>query len=565
MVPVLLLLEALARAVMVRAWQRQSGGCFGAADARDWGLRQGAGGASYLQTRTARSQNQPLAPQRQKFTIRCYRGRVSADTAIAGSAPPAGFANRVRSAVAWRWGSQVIGQVITWTTTIMVVRMLDPHDYGLFAMSQAVLVALNFLNGYSFATSLIQAKEITERRIGQVFGLLILSNLVLALAQVLLAPLAARYYGQPVVADMLRVQALVFLTTPFIALPSALLARRIEFRSQALITLVCSVIGAGTALGLAWLGHGVWALVLAPISMFVCRAIGLTAAARLLVRPVFDFRGAGDVIGFGSALTLCQLFWIVQSQADIFIAGSRFSPHDLGLYSEALFLTLIFTGRFLPPLNEVAFPAYAELAKAGQPLGPAFLKSARLTLLLTAPLYVGLSLSAGPLVTTLFGPKWLAMIPIVAGLALAMPAMALQIVCSPATNALGRPRIYVLSSATGALLMPCAYLIGVTFGTMGLVHAWQIAAPALLAATLALTLPAIGVRLGEFGKALWPVLAATGVMAAAVLLADRVIGSPAPLLHLALLVAMGGASYLGALWFGWRGVLLDTLAMLKRS
>ncbi len=490
---------------------------------------------------------------------------MNADTTIAGTAAPAGFANRVRSAVAWRWGSQVIGQIITWTATIMVVRLLDPHDYGLFAMSQAVLIALNFLNGYSFATSLIQAKEITERRIGQVFGLLILSNLVLAMAQVLLAPLAARYYGQPAIADMLRVQALVFLTTPFIALPSALLARRIEFRSQALITVVCSAIGAATALTLAWLGYGVWALVLAPISMFMCRAIGLTAAARLLVRPVFDFRGAGDVIGFGSALTLCQLFWIVQSQADIFIAGSHFAPHELGLYSEALFLTLIFTGRFLPPLNEVAFPAYAELAKAGQPLGPAFLKSARLTLLLTAPLYVGLSLSAGPLVTTLFGPKWLAMIPIVAGLALAMPAMALQIVCSPATNALGKPRIYVMSGAAGAVLMPCAYLIGVEFGPQGLVHAWQLAAPVLLAVTLALTLPAIGVRLGELAGALWPVIAATGVLAAVVMPLDHALVSLEPPLRLAGLVAAGGVSFVAALWFGWREVLLDTLAMIRRS
>ena len=39
-----------------------------------------------------------------------------------------GFAERVRSALAWRWGSQAIGQVITWTATILVVRLLDPAD-----------------------------------------------------------------------------------------------------------------------------------------------------------------------------------------------------------------------------------------------------------------------------------------------------------------------------------------------------------------------------------------------------------------------------------------------------
>ncbi len=139
-----------------------------------------------------------------------------------------GFADRVRSAVFWRWGSQVLAQLVTWTTTIVVVRLLDPHDYGLFAMSQAVLTALNFLNGYSYATSLIQAKEVDDRRIGQVFGLLIVSNMLLAAAQLITAPFAADYYGQPAIADMLRMQALIYLTTPFIALPSALLARGTE-------------------------------------------------------------------------------------------------------------------------------------------------------------------------------------------------------------------------------------------------------------------------------------------------------------------------------------------------
>jgi hypothetical protein len=140
-------------------------------------------------------------------------------------APPAPhFADRVRSAVVWRWGSQVTAQIITWTATLIVVRLLSPHDYGLFAMTQAVLTGLNFLNGYAYATSLIQSREVDERRIGQVFGMLLASNGLLAAVQFLIAPFAAAYYGQPIVADMLRVQALVFLATPFIALPSELLA-----------------------------------------------------------------------------------------------------------------------------------------------------------------------------------------------------------------------------------------------------------------------------------------------------------------------------------------------------
>ncbi len=124
--------------------------------------------------------------------------------------------------------------------------------------------------------------------------------------------------------------------------------------------------GAATAIGcVALSGWGVWALVYAPIAMAGVRALGLTIAARMLVWPIFDFRGARDIMTFGGALTVCQLLWIVQSQSDIFIAGRVSIPMIWVIYSEALFLTLIITGRFLPPINEVAFPAYAELHKPG--------------------------------------------------------------------------------------------------------------------------------------------------------------------------------------------------------
>ena len=475
-----------------------------------------------------------------------------------------GFAERVRAAVVWRWGSQIVSQLITWTATILVVRLLDPRDYGLFAMTQAVVTAFNFLNGYGFATALIQARDVSERRVGQAFGMLLIAALALAAAQFIAAPYAAAYFGQPLITPMLRVQALIFLATPFISIPSVMLARQLDFRRQALNNLVCALAGASTGLGMAWAGYGAWALVWAPIVMFTTRAIGLTIASGRLVKPVFDFRGCGELIGFGTAFTLSQLFWIVQSQADVVIAGRSFDPHQLGLYSEALFLTLIFTGRFLPPLNEVAFPAYAELRNAGKPLGPAFLSGARMIMLVAMPFYVGLSLVAGPLVLTFFGAKWADMVPIVAGLSLAMPAMTLHFVCSPATNGLGRPGIYLATSIAGAVLMPACFFVGVQAGPMGLVSAWQAAAPLLLTITLALTLPALGVRVQDLAAALLPPALACAFMAAAVKgLAQLASGFP-PASQLVLLAGAGGLAYLGTLWAFWPQMLRENLARIRK-
>ena len=162
----------------------------------------------------------------------------------AATADSTDFAARVRSAVFWRSGSQIVAQLVMWASTFLVIRLLEPSDYGLFAMTQIILSLMSLMNGYSFTGALVQAGEIDSRRVSQVFGMLILMNFGLAAAQFLLAPSAAAYFRQPIVADMLRVQSLLHLFTPFIMMPQALLSRRIDFRTQARANLIASLLAA---------------------------------------------------------------------------------------------------------------------------------------------------------------------------------------------------------------------------------------------------------------------------------------------------------------------------------
>lgn len=478
---------------------------------------------------------------------------------------PDSIENQIRNAIFWRSGSQILAQMLMWAATLVVIRLLSPADYGLFAMTQTVLALFNVMNGYGFAAALVQAPRVDDRRVAQVFGMLILLNGALALAQLAIAPLAASYYRQPQVAQMLSAQALLYLLTPFIALPSALLSRTLDFRRQARVNLAAALAGATTSLGCALGGLGVWTLVAAPIALFGTRAVGLTIAAGGLIRPSFRFDGAGATFGFGGALLLGQIFWIIQSQADIVIAGRILDPHDLGLYAEALFLALIFTSKFVPPLNEVAFPAYARVQHDRQIAARGFLKAVRFVMLLACPLYAGLALTTPSLIETLFGAKWMGMAPYATIIAIAMPIITLQILFAPATNGLGQPRIAMWCAAAGAIIMPLCFLGGLQWGgAMGLAAAWLVGAPLLLAVTGWLSLPAIGARWSDLAHAVAPAAGATAGMAVALAIAATMTTPLHAAPRLALLVTIGVASYCGLL-FAFARPTLDELVRIARQ
>lgn len=472
------------------------------------------------------------------------------------------LARQVRNAVIWRSGSQVAAQMVQWAATFLVIRILSPSDYGLFAMTGVIMAFLNMLNGYGLASGLVQRPEVTEREIRQLFGMLIVVNVALALIQVALAPLAAAYYRQPEVAQLLRVQALIYLGTPFMALPQALLSRAMDFRLQARVNIISSLAGAGMALVGALSGWGVWTLVFAPMALFATRAIGMTMAAKSLMWPLFDFRGAGALARFGGVMAASQLFWFLQSQVDVFIAGRTLDVHALGIYTTSLFLAQIFVSKFVPPLNEVAFSAYARIQHDRVATAAAFVKGVRIVMFAALPFYIGLAATAEPLVLTMLGEKWAAAAPIVRLLALAMPFMTLQVLFSPACDALGRPGIGVQNGAAGSVILALAFLVGVRWGVTGLALAWIVAYPLYLAISCWRALPAIGARLGDVARAVATPLLASTIMGAAVVLADRATNLP-PLPRLALLVAVGGATYAACLLVFGRALLREMLALLR--
>ncbi|QYU71195.1 hypothetical protein J4558_27715 [Leptolyngbya sp. 15MV] len=129
---------------------------------------------------------------------------------------------------------------------------------------------------------------------------------------------------------------------------------------------------------------------------------------------------------------------------------------------------------------------------------------------------------------------------------------------------MGLPRVYLTTSMIGAAVFPVLFLLGVRHGPMGLVEAWWIAAPTLLAATLLLTLPRIGLGHRALARELAPIALACGAMTLAVLGLRPVVAEWLPVLQLLALVPLGVGTYFAALWLIRPAYLRETWAMARQ-
>lgn len=69
----------------------------------------------------------------------------------------------VGAALKWMMAARFAGQLVTWVVTILVIRILSPDDYGLMALSMALIGFLSLFDEIGLGSAIVQ-RETLERR-----------------------------------------------------------------------------------------------------------------------------------------------------------------------------------------------------------------------------------------------------------------------------------------------------------------------------------------------------------------------------------------------------------------
>jgi O-antigen/teichoic acid export membrane protein len=471
---------------------------------------------------------------------------------------------KVLSALRWTVIGRFTSQLLTWGITLVVIRLLQPADYGLMAMSEVVFSLLMVLSSAGLGSALIQAKDVNDRQIRQMFGMLLVVNVALFAVLFLGAPLIGAYYQKPRVTLISQVLSIGFLLIPFITIPSALLSREIDFKRKSIVELLASIVATVTILVLAALGAGVWSLVVGRLLNLALRAVGLNLVRPSLKAPVFSFKAARHLLEFGGIYTLTSILWLLYSQADVVIAGPHLSEKVMGFYAVAIHLAGLVVIKVMPLLNQVALPAYSRLQHDPSAVGYYFLKVVRIVALLSFPFFLGLATIAPEFVRLILGERYEGAILSLTLLSLLMPVRMISNLFPSVVFAMGRPRLELGNTLFGLLVMPVAFFIGVRWGLLGLCVGWLIGQPLVFAFQLYRNCALVRITKRDVLEAMWPALAASVLMALAVVALKQLpldlLGRPA---ELVLLILAGACVYGGVVWTLHRDRALEVFSAAR--
>lgn len=407
---------------------------------------------------------------------------------------------KVLSGLKWSVGGRAASQLATWASTIIVMRLLQPEDYGLMAMAAFFVALCMLLNELGMSAALVQAKELTDTLLRQMFGVVIIGNGAFFILMIATSPLIAKFFNEPRLTAIVSVLAIQFPLIAFSVIPNARLARDMNFRAKSIVEVISMVSSAIVTLTMAWLGYGVWSLITGSLVNIFLRTIGFNIICPSLRKPSFNFTGFADRARFGGYVSVNRILWYLYSQADVFVVGKLLGKTLLGYYSVAMHVASLPMQKVGSILQQVALPAYSQLQGNRELAASYALKASRAISFFAFPIFFGISSVAPEIISVALGEKWLQAILPLQLLSLVIPLRTIQISIGPAINGLGKPEVNVHNLIVACIVMPVAFFIGSYWGLLGVSLAWIIAYSLWFAYMLSRSLKVIGTTMREFLK-----------------------------------------------------------------
>ena len=455
----------------------------------------------------------------------------------------------------WMVFAKLVDRSLGFISTLILARVLIPHDFGIVAMAMSFVVLLELLGAFGLDTALIQKQTRERRHWDTAWTFEILVGATVAVLMLLSARLVADFYNEPDLTNVIRVLAIGSVAQGFQNIGVVAFRAEMRFDREFLFMTSKKLIAIGTTIPLVFMLDSYWALV---IGQTTGRVAG-TALSYWVhpYRPRFALQGARDLFHFSKWLLVINIISYLKERSSDLVIGRVSGPAALGIFSVSYELASLPSTELVAPINRAVFPAYAKLAtESRQALSVEYLSVIGLIMLLAVPAVLGVAASAPVLIPVVLGPNWIAAIPVVTLLALFGFTNLIQSNAQAAYLALGRADVPAKTNMVHVTIQIIA-LIPLTraYGVAGAAMAYLVTAAVMIPVSLGVVLWMLRISVLQFMARVWRPLVAAALMFVTVrrylaTAADDVSGAAA-VGHLGAAIAIGAFVYFGTVAILW--------------
>lgn len=370
--------------------------------------------------------------------------------------------------------SQGISIVIQLASTVVLSRLLSPHDYGVMAMVMAVTAFAGIFRDLGLSSATIQKKDLNSALQSNLFWLNVSMGTLLTILVAAASPLVAWFYSKPELTLVTLALSINFILGSLSTQHGALLVRHMQFDRQAVANISGALVTLAIAFALALQGWSYWALIWGNLTGGVITTLLLFVLSPFL--PSLPSKGTGirDMLKFGANITAFDFVNYFHRNLDNILIGKFWGPASLGLYSRAYSLLMLPITSIRGPINAVAFPAMSKLQHEPDAYRAYYRRVTSIVAFLSMPLCAFLFVSSRTIIELALGKQWLGVAPIFSVLAISgfiQPVAGLRGLVLLST---ARGKAYLSWGILNAVAVSLGFVCGIPWGPLGIATSYAI-------------------------------------------------------------------------------------------
>lgn len=380
---------------------------------------------------------------------------------------------KTKSGLLWSSIERFSNQGVQFLFSIILARLLAPEDYGIVAMVVIFFAIAQTFVDSGFSNAIVRKKDRTESDLSTCFYFNIFVGLGFYILLFLCSPFIADFYDQPILSPIVKISGLTVLINSLCIVQQAQFTIRIDFKTQAKVTLTSTVISGILGILLAYLGYGVWALVWQGVIGSFIRMLLLWLFSKWRPRESFSKDSFHYLFGYGSKLLASGLLDTTYNNIYPIVIGKFYSPAQLGNFSRAQGWASLPSSNITYILQRVTFPVLTEIQDDDERLATNYRKLLRLSAFVVFPLMMLLAAVASPLVRVVITAKWDACVPYLQIICFSMMWYPIHAINLNLLQVKGRSdlflRLEIIKKVIGVAVMCVTIPLGVTAMCFGMV------------------------------------------------------------------------------------------------
>ena len=302
--------------------------------------------------------------------------------------------------------AKYVGIFVQIAISMVLARLLNPADFGILAIATVFINFLNLITDFGFGAAIIQSETLVKKDLESIFSLTLYIGLFAAFILFLLAYPIGNYYNDGSVASVVRLLSINVVFASLNIVPNALLLKAKKFKLVAVRTLGLQIICGCIGISLAYIGLGLYALVIQSIlstaGIFVFNynqnkirffnKVYVASIKKIINFSAFQF--AGSVMNF------------ITKSIDKPLVGKYLSLASLGYYEKSYRLMQMPVDNLSYVFTPVMQPMFREFQHDLRIMFQKYKKILKTLAIVGFPLSALLYFSAYDLIHLFYGGKW---------------------------------------------------------------------------------------------------------------------------------------------------------------